>query len=66
MNLAQARPRAWRARDAHFYGSMGGQHLAYPMIGMRSSKTGAGYWTVAEDGGIFAFGDALFEGSHGG
>jgi hypothetical protein len=28
--------------------------------------TGAGYWLVASDGGIFAFGDAPFRGSMGG
>ena len=28
--------------------------------------TGQGYWLVASDGGIFAFGDATFEGSTGG
>jgi len=27
---------------------------------------GAGYWLVASDGGIFAFGDAAFKGSMGG
>ncbi len=27
---------------------------------------GGGYWLVAADGGIFAYGDAAFEGSHGG
>ena len=33
---------------------------------LRSSPFGAGYWTVAADGGIFAFGDAPFLGSMGG
>jgi hypothetical protein len=27
---------------------------------------GKGYWLVASDGGIFSYGDAVFEGSHGG
>jgi lipoprotein-anchoring transpeptidase ErfK/SrfK len=31
---------------------------------MASSPSGAGYWLVAADGGIFAFGDAPFLGSH--
>ena len=31
-----------------------------------SSPTGNGYWEVAADGGIFAFGDAKFHGSMGG
>jgi hypothetical protein len=49
---------------APFDGSMGGQHLNRPVVGMAASATG-GYWEVASDGGIFAFG-APFEGSMGG
>ena len=30
---------------------------------MAPTTTGAGYWLVASDGGIFAFGDAGFYGS---
>jgi hypothetical protein len=52
--------------DAHFYGSMGGQHLNAPIVGMAATQDGGGYWLVAADGGIFAFGDAAFEGSMGG
>ena len=37
-----------------------------PIISMASTPTGAGYWLVATDGGIFAFGDAQFYGSTGG
>ena len=33
---------------------------------MASSPDGRGYWMVASDGGIFAFGDAGFYGSAGG
>jgi hypothetical protein len=32
---------------------------------MAPTPTGAGYWLVASDGGIFAFGDAAFRGSTG-
>ena len=32
---------------------------------MAASPTGDGYWLVASDGGIFAFGDAAFFGSTG-
>jgi hypothetical protein len=32
---------------------------------MASTATGQGYWLVASDGGIFAFGDAVFRGSTG-
>jgi hypothetical protein len=30
---------------------------------MASTRTGAGYWLVAADDGIFTFGDAAFLGS---
>jgi hypothetical protein len=33
---------------------------------MAGTPTGAGYWLVASDGGIFSFGDAKFYGSTGG
>jgi hypothetical protein len=33
---------------------------------MAATPDGAGYWLVASDGGIFTFGDALYEGSGGG
>ena len=36
------------------------------VLGIASSATGAGYWMVAGDGGIFSFGDAPFLGSMGG
>ena len=32
---------------------------------MAATPTGAGYWLVASDGGIFTFGDAGFYGSTG-
>ncbi|MGH9087670.1 MAG: beta strand repeat-containing protein [Acidimicrobiales bacterium] len=54
------------ARDAPFYGSMGGKHLDAPVVGMAAAPGGHGYWLVAADGGIFAFGDAHFSGSLGG
>ena len=37
-----------------------------PIVGMASTADGGGYWLVAADGGVFAYGDAVFEGSHGG
>ena len=37
-----------------------------PLVGMATTPSGQGYWLVASDGGIFAFGDAAFEGSLGG
>ncbi len=33
---------------------------------MAPTPDGGGYWLVASDGGIFAFGDARFDGSMGG
>ena len=39
---------------------------ALPVVGMAPTPTGKGYWHVASDGGIFAFGDAAFLGSTGG
>jgi hypothetical protein len=52
--------------DAGFFGSMGGQPLARPIVGMAPTPDGRGYWLVASDGGVFAFGDAGFFGSMGG
>ena len=49
-----------------FCGSMGGQPLARPVVGIASTPNGGGYWEVASDGGIFAFGDAGYYGSMGG
>src|SRR6185437_2433962 len=49
-----------------FHGSMAGQALNQPIVGMASTPDGGGYWLVAADGGIFAFGDAAFYGSMGG
>ena len=51
---------------ARFYGSMGGNHLNKPIVGMAATPDGKGYWLVASDGGVFAFGDARFYGSMGG
>ena len=51
---------------APFNGSMGGQRLNAPIVGIASTETGAGYWEVAADGGVFNFGDATFHGSMGG
>jgi hypothetical protein len=45
---------------------MGGRALNAPVVGMAATPNGGGYWEVASDGGIFAFGDAGFHGSMGG
>jgi hypothetical protein len=52
--------------SAVFYGSMGGQPLNKPIVGIAATPDGKGYWEVASDGGIFSFGDAVFYGSEGG
>jgi hypothetical protein len=60
--------------NAGFYGSIPGIGLApagsssprklnAPIVGMVPSADGKGYFMVAADGGVFAFGDAKFEGS---
>ena len=48
-----------------YYGSMGGQHLNKPIVGMAANPNGTGYWEVASDGGIFSFGSVPFFGSTG-
>jgi hypothetical protein len=60
--------------DAGFYGSIPGLGLApagsssakrldAPIVGMVPSTDGGGYFMVASDGGVFAFGDAKYAGS---
>jgi hypothetical protein len=60
--------------DATFYGSIPGvglhpagsglpNSLNAPIVGMVPTVTRHGYFMVASDGGVFAFGDARFEGS---
>ena len=39
--------------------------LNKPIVGMAVTPSGNGYWFVASDGGIFAYGDAQFHGSTG-
>ena len=36
--------------QAGFLGSMGGQPLNKPVVGMASTPSGLGYWSVASDG----------------
>jgi hypothetical protein len=51
---------------AGYHGSMGGQPLNRPIVGMAATVTSQGYWLVASDGGVFCFGDAGYHGSTGG
>jgi predicted Rdx family selenoprotein len=48
-----------------FFGSMGGQPLNAPIVGMAVVPDSGGYYEVATDGGIFAFGEPFY-GSMGG
>ncbi len=41
-------------------------HLNKPIVGMAPTGNAKGYWNVASDGGLFAFGNAKFHGSMGG
>jgi hypothetical protein len=50
--------------DAVFAGSMGGQHMNAPVVGIARNAPG-GYWLVGADGGVFNFGAAPFGGSLG-
>jgi len=50
---------------AVFDGSLRGQRLNQPIVGMAATPSGGGYWLVASDGGIFTFGDARYFGSTG-
>jgi hypothetical protein len=45
---------------------MGATRLNAPVQSLVPDPDGTGYWLVASDGGIFAFGDARFAGSMGG
>ena len=47
-------------------GRPGPPPLVAPIVGMAATPDGRGYWLVASDGGIFAYGDAPFYGSAGG
>jgi hypothetical protein len=49
---------------AAFYGSVA-TALNAPIVGIASTPDDLGYWLVAADGGVFAFGDAKFYGSMG-
>jgi hypothetical protein len=47
------------------YGSLTNVHLNRPIVDIAATPDGKGYWLVAADGGVFAFGDANFYGSAG-
>ena len=49
-----------------YLGDLSANILNDPIVGMASTPSAAGYWMVASDGGIFAYGDAGYYGSMGG
>jgi hypothetical protein len=51
--------------NAGYYGSAGNLTLNKPVVGMATTPDGGGYYLVASDGGVFAYGDAQFHGSAG-
>ncbi len=65
--LLVGRIRRWhiRVRRRRFLGSTGSIRLQSTRCGMASTPSANGYWLVAADGGIFAYGDAGFYGSSG-
>ena len=48
-----------------YLGDLSAQPLNQPVVGMAQTADGGGYWMVAADGGVFAYGDAGFYGSAG-
>jgi hypothetical protein len=48
-----------------YLGDLSFSTLNKPVVGMATRPNGGGYWMVASDGGIFAYGDAQFWGSTG-
>ena len=49
--------------DTAGHGTLRGTALHRPIVGIAGTPDGRGYWLVASDGGIFAFGTARFYGS---
>lgn len=47
---------------AQFWGSMFGKRMNAPIVGIAATPTGKGYWLLGEDGGVFALGDARWNG----
>jgi hypothetical protein len=48
-----------------YLGTLAATTLNAPIVGMATTPDGGGYWMVASDGGVFAYGDAGFYGSMG-
>ena len=48
-----------------YLGNLAGTPLKAPIVAMAITPSGAGYWLVGADGGVFSYGDARFFGSMG-
>ena len=48
---------------APIYGSLAGQTLSAPIVGIAATPDDLGYWLVGSDGTVYSFGDALDAGS---
>src|SRR5471032_1877553 len=62
---AAVQPNSVAALGAPALGDLAGRALDRPLVGMAATPDRKGYWLVASDGGVFAFGDAGFFGSTG-
>jgi len=49
----------------HFHGALGDVALNQSVVGAALTPSFRGYWLATADGGVFAFGDAIFHGSTG-
>ena len=58
-------PNSVRAFGAASLGDLAAASPNQPLVGMATTADGGGYWLVASDGGVFAYGDAAFHGSTG-
>jgi hypothetical protein len=55
--LYTAQGNVYASRFAHFYGSLARRRTA-PVIGMAANRSGRGYWLLAKNGVVRAFGNA--------
>jgi hypothetical protein len=61
--LFQSDGSVYASRPDTWFGDLRAVPLTSPVVGMQATPTGAGYYLVSRDGGVFAFGDAIYDGS---
>jgi hypothetical protein len=61
--IFQADGSVYASREDTWYGDLRTVTLISPVVGMQATPTGKGYYLVSRDGGVFAFGDAVYDGS---